>query len=117
MTTVTTTTSNNGSSVIHSGDGTYYSVSVGACGWTNTDTQLVAAVSTTVYGYQANPNTAPICGQCAVVSFGGNNVKVTIVDKCMGCLPDDIDLSPAAFSAIASQILGRIEVTWVIVPC
>ncbi|OQV15016.1 hypothetical protein BV898_10776 [Hypsibius exemplaris] len=102
----------------YTGDGTYYNVGMGACGRVNSDSELVAAVSTTVYGRYANPNNAAICGQCALVQHGHRKrVKVTIVDKCMGCKSDDIDLSPTAFAQLADHALGRIPVSWRIVPC
>ena len=85
---------------------------MGACGWQNTNDDLVAAVSQQVYGTQANPNASPVCGKCATINYGGNSVTVKIVDKCMGCKTGDIDMSPAAFKEIADQSLGRIPVTW-----
>ncbi|OQV15000.1 hypothetical protein BV898_10760 [Hypsibius exemplaris] len=89
---------------------------MGACGKVNSDSELVAAVSTAVYGRDANPNNAAICGQCALVRHGnGKSVKVTIVDKCMACKLDDIDLSPTAFAQLAEHARGRIPVSWSIV--
>ncbi|KAM3073595.1 hypothetical protein ACMFMF_006798 [Clarireedia jacksonii] len=72
----------------NAGDLTYYDVGLGACGWTNTDSQMV-------------------------VSYGGKSVVVEVVDKCMGCNTYDLDLSPAAFSALAPESAGRIKGTWV----
>jgi hypothetical protein len=35
-----------------------------------------------------------------------------VVDKCPGCGSNDLDISPTAFSHLASQDLGRIKVDW-----
>ena len=42
----------------------------------------------------------------------GNYVQAEVVDKCEGCGPSDIDLSPAAFTVLAPEDKGRIQVTW-----
>ena len=42
----------------------------------------------------------------------GNYVQAEVVDKCEGCGPTDIDLSPAAFTVLAPEDKGRIQVTW-----
>lgn len=42
----------------------------------------------------------------------GKTTTATVVDKCIACALDDIDLSPAAFNALAKPSLGRIKVTW-----
>lgn len=39
-------------------------------------------------------------------------VDVTIVDRCTGCKPYDLDFSPGAFERMADQALGRVDVTW-----
>ena len=39
-------------------------------------------------------------------------MQATVVDKCEGCGPDDIDLSPSAFTVLAPEAKGRIQVTW-----
>lgn len=42
----------------------------------------------------------------------GKSVQVKIVDRCVGCKVDDIDMTPTAFAAIADMSLGRTTVTW-----
>ncbi|KAM3082067.1 hypothetical protein ACMFMG_004519 [Clarireedia jacksonii] len=95
----------------NAGDLTYYDVGLGACGWTNTDSQMVVALSHGLMGTQSNGN--PNCGKKIKVSYGGKSVVVEVVDKCMGCNTYDLDLSPAAFSALAPESAGRIKGTWV----
>jgi rare lipoprotein A (peptidoglycan hydrolase) len=48
----------------------------------------------------------------ATVTHGGKSIQVKIVDRCVGCKYDDIDLTPAAFAALADPALGRTDVTW-----
>ena len=43
----------------------------------------------------------------------GKSVNVMIVDACGGCSGStDLDFSPAAFSQLADESLGRIDITW-----
>ncbi|CAK5272261.1 unnamed protein product [Mycena citricolor] len=48
----------------------------------------------------------------ATVTHGSKSIQVRIVDRCVGCKPNDIDLTPAAFAALADPALGRTSVTW-----
>jgi rare lipoprotein A (peptidoglycan hydrolase) len=48
----------------------------------------------------------------ATVTHGGKSIQVKIVDRCEDCAEDDIDLTPAAFAAIADPALGRTDVKW-----
>lgn len=101
------------SSQTYSGDATYYDVGLGACGITNTDSELVAAMNWQQwdeFGSMSNGN--PICGKQAILYYGSKSVTVTIEDKCPGCGYGSIDLSPAAFTQLADESLGRIPITW-----
>lgn len=93
-----------------SGQATYYDVGLGACGVTNTNSELIAAINVDQFGSQSNGN--PICGKQATLYYQGKSVTVTVQDKCPGCSYGDIDLSPAAFKALADESLGRIPITW-----
>jgi len=116
--TTTAPSGGGGSSGDYSGDGTYYGVSLGACGWTNTDNELVAAVSHILYdgwpGATANPNNNPICGRYATAHYGSNSVTVKVVDRCVGCGKWDLDFSTDAFKILTNNDLnlGRIHITW-----
>lgn len=97
------------------GDGTYYNPYVGACGWTNTDDDLIVAISQQRYNKEivnGNSNNNPLCGKKLRVSYEGKSVDVKIVDSCPGCSENSLDLSPAAFSKIADKDLGRIKIDW-----
>lgn len=95
----------------NTGDLTFYEVGLGACGWTNTDGEMVVALSQGLMGSQSNGN--PNCGKKIKITYGGKTIVVEVVDKCMGCKTNDLDLSPAAFSALAPESDGRIQGTWV----
>ncbi|KAF9259314.1 hypothetical protein L218DRAFT_947717 [Marasmius fiardii PR-910] len=94
----------------YTGAATWYNTGLGACGKTNNDNQLIAAVAAPIFdnypGHTSNPNKNPICGKTATVTWGGKSVTVTIEDECPGCGSQGIDLSPAAFKKLASLDVG-----------
>ncbi|KAJ3792588.1 RlpA-like double-psi beta-barrel-protein domain-containing protein-containing protein [Lentinula aff. detonsa] len=103
---------------VYTGDGTYYTPGLGACGLVNDATQMVAAIGYEAFdsfpGATANPNLNPICGKKVTASYGGHSVTVEIVDRCTGCAGEfDLDFSLSAFSVLANPAVGRLEgVTW-----
>ncbi|EIW74050.1 plant expansin [Coniophora puteana RWD-64-598 SS2] len=103
-----------------SGDGTFFNPATGACGIVNTDSDFIVAVADQLFnnfpGFMpgSNPNLNPICGKNITASYGGKNVTVSVTDRCGGCQMTDLDFTPAAFSVLADQSLGRIhDVEWV----
>ncbi|CAG8579587.1 10378_t:CDS:2 [Diversispora eburnea] len=92
---------------------TFYDVGTGACGETHTNDELVFALPASMFdpSPNGNPNLNPNCGRTAIVSRKvgrvTKKVKVTCVDRCVGCKYGDIDLSPK----IAKLGEGRVEVT------
>ncbi|THU85069.1 hypothetical protein K435DRAFT_869674 [Dendrothele bispora CBS 962.96] len=101
----------------NTGDATFYTPGLGACGINNTPADMIAAVSASVFdtfpGAGPNPNTNPICGRRINVSFGGKTIQVAVTDRCPGCAGQDLDLSPAAFNQLADPSVGRIHgVQW-----
>jgi hypothetical protein len=97
-----------------SGDGTFYATGLGACGITNTDSDMIAAASESLFdtfpGYTSgNPNLNPICGKQVSVTYGGTTITVTITDRCVGCNYGSLDFSPAAFDKFAAASVGRIH--------
>ncbi|KAJ2551181.1 hypothetical protein EV175_003788 [Coemansia sp. RSA 1933] len=112
--------SSSDSSQTFSGDGTYYTPGLGACGVTNTESDLIAAINAEQYGSSTGSggsNSASICGKCVQVKGPNGQVKVKITDKCPSCKSGDLDLSPAAFDQIGSEAAGRISITWSFVDC
>ena len=55
----------------------------------------------------------PYCGKTITITNGGKTTTATVVDKCMGCTGKSIDLSRAAFDALADEAEGRVSgVSW-----
>ncbi|KAF1838291.1 hypothetical protein BDW02DRAFT_594751 [Decorospora gaudefroyi] len=103
------------------GDLTFYNPSVGACGLKNTDSDLVVSISKLRFDSQtpgSSPNLNPLCGQKIragrIDERTGQpaTVEAMIVDRCVGYLVNDIDLSPAAYNVLADLALGRVTVHW-----
>jgi expansin (peptidoglycan-binding protein) len=104
---------------------TYYGTGLGACGITSQDTDAICAVSEVVFDAAAttsNPNQNPLCGRrIRIQRFDARvaanvSIDVTVVDRCVACQPDDLDLSPSAFAKLADQDLGRVKGTWAWLP-
>lgn len=59
-----------------------------------------------------DPNSVCHIPLTATVKHGGKQIQVKIVDRCVACKKDDIDLTPRAFAALANRSLGRTDVVW-----
>lgn len=93
-----------------SGDATFYSVGSGSCGGTNSESELVAALSEELMGSGSN---GPYCGKSITVNGkDGKSVTVKVVDSCPECAKGDVDLSPTAFEKLGSLDTGVIPITW-----
>ncbi|KAI8869722.1 hypothetical protein GQ42DRAFT_111914, partial [Ramicandelaber brevisporus] len=95
------------------GKATWYNPALGSCGWTNGDNDVVVAVSHQIYGQGINA-----CKKCVnIVGSNGKTVKATVVDKCMGCTPDHLDVSPATFKAVEPDLgVGVLRgISWTLV--
>ncbi|PLW14911.1 hypothetical protein PCANC_14789 [Puccinia coronata f. sp. avenae] len=95
----------------HQGDGTYYSPGLGSCGQQSGNQDLIVAVSHALYDSYGggNDNTNAICGKSIRASYGAHSIVVTVVDRCEGCSPDDLDFSPAAFRQLSPLTSGRLH--------
>jgi expansin (peptidoglycan-binding protein) len=89
-----------------SGRATYYAVGLGSCGDTNSDGEMVAALSGSLMGEKK------YCGKSITLKGGSGSVTVKVVDTCPGCGKGDVDLSPAAFKKLGSLSKGVIPITW-----
>ncbi len=98
----------------YNGDASFYEVGRGACGKSNNNTELVAAISHVVFDSAPSASTLSnkFCGQKVKVTNGKKSVVVTIVDRCASCAKEDIALSPAAYKKIASMDSGKVPVQW-----
>jgi expansin (peptidoglycan-binding protein) len=86
------------------GDITYYEPGLGACGWTNSDSEYVVALSPSQYGGS--------CGKMISIAKDGKTVQAKVVDLCPGCASGAIDVSSTAFRALADLSVGRTKCTW-----
>ncbi|KAI1256082.1 hypothetical protein MGN70_002243 [Eutypa lata] len=98
--------------VAFSGDATYYTPGVGACGENNGPSDHVVALPVSQYGNCPNPNDCPSCKKSINIHYKGKTVTAAVKDKCPGCSGDSIDLSPAVFEQLEKLDVGRIQVTW-----
>ncbi|QRV95559.1 hypothetical protein RhiJN_23577 [Ceratobasidium sp. AG-Ba] len=104
----------------HTGQDLAVDIGLGACGWWNSNTEWVAAISHELFdgwpGYAGgNPNNNPVCTtpHTADITYNGKTIRVGIVDRCEGCALWDVDLSPSAFQALAPLSAGRLYgATW-----
>lgn len=91
----------------YTGDITFYDAGLGSCGWTTDgSSEYVVALSHLLIGEKSNDN--PYCGRMIEVTRGGKSVKAKVVDKCMGCAHDNVDLSRVAFNELAHEDEGRV---------
>ncbi|KAL2037083.1 hypothetical protein N7G274_010210 [Stereocaulon virgatum] len=103
----------------YTGDLTYYGPGLGACGVTSGDNDHIVSISHFVFdavSTGSNPNANPLCGHKLRAVRDGNSIDLTVVDRCVGCKPTDIDVSPGAFKQLADSNLGRVVVTWAWLP-
>ncbi|KAI9227587.1 MAG: RlpA-like double-psi beta-barrel-protein domain-containing protein-containing protein [Piptocephalis tieghemiana] len=92
------------------GQATFYELGLGACGSTNSEPELVAALNADQYAQAFGKG--PNCNRQARITAGGKFVTVRIVDKCPTCSHGDLDLSKAAFSRLSSLDAGRVNIAW-----
>lgn len=95
------------------GDGTYYGATGdGNCSFGASPNDLkVAALNNSQYG------SADLCGACARVQGPKGTVDVRIVDRCPECQFGDLDFSLEAFTQIAEQAAGRVDISWRPIAC
>jgi hypothetical protein len=97
---------------------TFFQTGLGACGIDNDDSQFIVAISIELFndipGYDGeNPNNNPACNRLIKITYQGNSITVKVVDACQACGRTSLDLSFAAFMALAPLALGRLfGATW-----
>ncbi|PWZ01617.1 hypothetical protein BCV70DRAFT_77743 [Testicularia cyperi] len=107
--------SSSSSSSSTSGQGTYFAPGLGACGWTNSASDHIVAISHSLFDSfgTGNPNNNPACGHKIKANYQGKSTTVTVVDRCEGCAWGDLDFTATAFKELASLSVGRLSgVTW-----
>jgi hypothetical protein len=96
----------------YSGDLTWYDVGLGACGVTNVDGDHIVAISHVIFDAYStgNPNTNPLCGKyVSIQGKDGQTHQAKVVDRCVGCVEGDLDLSHEFFNAVTSNGDGRVS--------
>lgn len=97
------------------GQATYYAPGLGACGWTNTESDYIVAVSHSLFDSfgTGNPNNNPICGHKIKATYQGKSITVSVSDRCEGCAWGDLDFTPSSFQQLAPLSKGRLDgLTW-----
>ncbi|KAF1344076.1 plant expansin, partial [Delphinella strobiligena] len=100
------------------GDLTWYETGEGACGWDNTASDHIVAISKDIFDSTeyatANPNSNPLCGrQVSITGVDGSQYTAKVVDRCVGCEEGDLDLSEDFFNTVTSNGNGRVsDITW-----
>jgi hypothetical protein len=94
---------------------TWYEVGIGACGYTNQASDFVCAVSHTIFDSMAqgsNPNDNPICNSSIKLIHDEESIDVSVVDRCVGCEPSHLDVSPRVFQRFSNLKTRKIQVNW-----
>ena len=52
------------------------------------------------------------CGKSVLVEYNGKVVRIKISDKCAGCQPNDLDLTPIPFKSLTGTDTGRLKFKW-----
>ncbi|KAK5992350.1 Allergen Asp f 7-like protein [Cladobotryum mycophilum] len=103
-----------GGSGQYSGDITYYTIGMGACGHDDSgqdNSENVVALPHDLMGTQSNGN--PMCGKTITIYANGKSTTALVVDKCMGCKGGDIDVSEKVFKELFGSLDGgRLGCTW-----
>lgn len=89
---------------------TYAGTSAGACMFP-AGLSLYAAVAPAVY------DGARACGACVEATGPAGTATLAVVDLCPECAATQLDLSPAAWTALTGADPGRAAITWRFVPC
>ncbi|KAI0381696.1 hypothetical protein F5Y04DRAFT_255083 [Hypomontagnella monticulosa] len=107
---------------VFTGELTYYTPSMGACGIESTSDEDIVSVSHIIFdaaSQGSNPNENPLCGMQIRITRdyveageGNQSVDVTVVDRCVGCEATDLDLSLAVFTKLAPEDSGRVLGSW-----
>ncbi|OTA58814.1 hypothetical protein K449DRAFT_397622 [Hypoxylon sp. EC38] len=96
-----------GYAVAYSGDITYYTPGLGSCGWTNSESDKVVALSPAQYAEDPDA-----CGKTIQIHLDNKTTTAKVVDKCPSCASGSIDVSPTVFQDVAPLTVGRLKIEW-----
>ncbi|EPQ27214.1 uncharacterized protein PFL1_05137 [Pseudozyma flocculosa PF-1] len=92
------------------GRGTFYSAGLGACGKTNSDQDMIVAVSKDVFERfnpsDGNPNHNHLCGLRIKITYKGKSAFATIEDECPTCPTTSLDMTKTLFEHFADPDQG-----------
>ncbi|THG97299.1 hypothetical protein EW026_g4672 [Hermanssonia centrifuga] len=94
--------------ITHSGRGTYFDTGLGACGWTNQNSDKIIAISSSIFGSGGN------CGQYIQITNTANGKVAygTVADSCPGCGSTDLDMTPSLFEELGTLPQGVLQISW-----
>jgi hypothetical protein len=88
------------------GEITYFTPGMGACGETSGEGDKMVAISQSLfdqYTPNGNPNKNPLCGKTLTIKGAdGAEHKATIWDRCVGCAMDDLDMPQEFFNEVTT---------------
>ncbi|KAG0700443.1 RlpA-like double-psi beta-barrel-protein domain-containing protein-containing protein [Suillus ampliporus] len=94
--------------VTHTGEGTWFEVGDGACGYEDTDSDPVVAISAQIYGSGGN------CNQWIEITNtdNGQTAYGQTRDECESCDSGSLDMSPSLFEELSTLDTGEIPISW-----
>ncbi|KAF8310669.1 hypothetical protein DL93DRAFT_2061853 [Clavulina sp. PMI_390] len=100
-----TSPSSNIAKLFTGGQGTSFYPSFGTCGWTNSSSDYVVAMSASRY-------TSSACGQIVSITANGKTHTAEVVDECPCCSTNSFEMSPALFRYFTNKSVGTISIQW-----
>ncbi|KAJ7245021.1 RlpA-like double-psi beta-barrel-protein domain-containing protein-containing protein [Mycena haematopus] len=101
-----------GKRITHVGRGTWYSPSVneGNCGYRDSDSSPVVAISLARY----DANNGANCNQWIEITntANGKTAYGKTRDSCVSCNTSSLDMSPSLFEEISTLATGEITISW-----
>jgi hypothetical protein len=89
------------------GEMTYFTPGMGACGHDSSESEHMVAVSMALfdqYTPNGNPNNNPLCGKTlTITSPDGSSHEATIWDRCVGCAEADLDMPQSFFDVVTAK--------------
>lgn len=88
------------------GELTYFTPGMGACGETSGENDAMVAIAQSLfdkYTPGGNPNKNPLCGQSVTIKGAdGSEHSAKIWDRCVGCAESDLDMPQAFFNKVTT---------------
>jgi hypothetical protein len=85
---------------------TWFVTGLGACGGVNTDSDFIVAIN------QPQWDGGSHCYETVTLTFNGKSAQAQIVDECMECPPNALDLSIGLFRFLAGPSVDQVTGEW-----